>query len=198
MTSPAAANSLQPHYHSPLAYSQIFSGRRLSNNDASPLPASDIHSSLPARSSYWFKPDKSLPTFPTPMPSHKGAKLVVTLESDFELGQDVLYTNGAGKLSKSSLWGSHPWWFMEYSLQTGIFQDRHSLQQSSFSWPTRFLKYTIHSSWILTEGWDWPHLKGSSGLGLSQSPISFPTRTFELAPLALSSPFQTSLSTSLV
>jgi hypothetical protein len=83
-------------------------GRRLSHKDALPLPASDINSSLPTCSSYRFKPDKSLPTFTTPMPSHKGAKLVVTPESDFELVQDGLYTNGAGSEERVVYEGAIP------------------------------------------------------------------------------------------
>jgi hypothetical protein len=82
--------------------------RRLSNKDTSPLPTSDIDSSLPTHSSYRFKPDKSLPTFTTPMPSHEGAKLVVTPKSDFELGQNALYTNIAGNQERVVYKGATP------------------------------------------------------------------------------------------
>jgi hypothetical protein len=102
----SSAYSVIPDEDTPLRSSK--GGRRLSNDDASPLPASDIDSSLPACSSYPFEPDKSLPTFTTPMPSHKGAKSVVTPKSDFELGQDVLYTNGAGNQERVVYEGATP------------------------------------------------------------------------------------------
>jgi hypothetical protein len=80
----------------------------LSNKDTLLLPTSDINSSLPAHSSYQFEPDKSLPMFTTPMSFHKGAKSVVTPESDFELGQDVLYTSGAGNQERVVYEGATP------------------------------------------------------------------------------------------
>jgi hypothetical protein len=102
----SSAYSVIPDEDTPLRPSK--GGRRLSGKDASPLPTSDINSSLPAHSSYQFEPDKSLPMFTTPMPSHKGAILVVTPESDFELGQDVLYTNGAGNQERVVYEGATP------------------------------------------------------------------------------------------
>ncbi len=102
----SSAYSVIPDEDTPLCSSK--GGRRLSNKDASLLSASDINSSLPARSSYRLEPEKSLPTFTTPMPSHEEAKLVVTPKSDFELGQDVLYTDGAGNQERVVHKGATP------------------------------------------------------------------------------------------
>ncbi len=102
----SSAYSVIPDEDTPLCSRK--GGRRLSNNDALPIPASDIDSSLPARSSYQFEPDKSLPMFTTQMPSHEGATSVVTPKSDFQFGQDVLYNDGAGNQERVVYKGTTP------------------------------------------------------------------------------------------
>jgi hypothetical protein len=102
----ASAYSIIPDKEPPLFSSE--GGRRLSNNDALLLPAGDIDSPLPACSPYQSEHDKSLPTFTTPMPTCKGAKSVVTHESDFELSQDVLYTEGACNQERAVYQGATP------------------------------------------------------------------------------------------
>ncbi len=42
------------------------------------------------------------------MPSCKGAKSAVTPDSDFELGQDVLYTDSAGNQERAVYKGATP------------------------------------------------------------------------------------------
>ncbi len=54
------------------------------------------------------KSSNSATKFATPISSHKGIKLVVTPESDFELGQDILYTDGEGNQERVAHKGATP------------------------------------------------------------------------------------------